>query len=719
MTESTRVNRRTATFSLLSILVSGQALAATNSSTTASGTGSTKAQEELIQVTADADHAPTQGYQPLLSSTATLSEMPILDVPQAVNVVTDQVISDQHANSLDDVLNNVSGITQTNTLGGTQDSFIRRGFGDNRDGSVLTNGLKTVLPRSFNATTERVEALKGPSSTLYGILDPGGLINVISKQPQRQFGGSLSATSSSFGGGASQLDVTGPIEGSNLAYRLVGEYENVDYWRNYGHTRNWLFSPSVTWFGDDTTVNVSYTHRDYSVPFDRGTIFDPTTGQAVQVDAKTQFSEKYNKTRGHSDLAQIHIDHEINNQWRSRLDYSFSQDKYSDNQARVIAYDAATGDLTRRADATNGSTQKQHSVRSDLLGKVEIGGFYHELLLGAAYDHYDLLRSDMIRCKSTVDFNIYRPQYGSLDKCSTVVAADSDQTTQQTTWSTYFQDSFYLNERWILVGGMRYQYYEQYAGKGRPFRVNTDTHDDQWVPRAGLVYKATPTLSFYANVARSFMPQTSIASPIGSMPAERGLSQEIGTKFDIFNGITANIALYNIDKKNVLYNEYIDGETYAKTAGRVQARGVEMDLAGAVTDHVSMIASYAFTDAKVKEDPDYAGKRPVNVARHTGSLFLTYDFGDVWQGDTFKVGAGGHGASKRAGIYSNDYFLPGYVIADAFAAYVIKAEHPVTLQLNLKNLFNKTYYTSSIYASNLGNQIGEPFQAQFTVKVDF
>jgi iron complex outermembrane receptor protein len=110
--------------------------------------------------------------------------MPLLDIPQVVNTVSDKVLEDQHATTLDEALYNVSNVVQTNTLGGTQDAFVRRGFGANRDGSIMTNGLRTVLPRSFNAATSRVEVLKGPASTLYGILDPGGLINVVTKRPQ-------------------------------------------------------------------------------------------------------------------------------------------------------------------------------------------------------------------------------------------------------------------------------------------------------------------------------------------------------------------------------------------------------------------------------------------------------------------------------------------------------------------------------------------------------
>ncbi|MDU7046290.1 MAG: TonB-dependent siderophore receptor [Enterobacter roggenkampii] len=637
---------------------------------------------ETLTVTADPNTPAeaTNGYQPLNTSTATLTNMPMLDIPQVVNTVSDKVLEDQHATTLDEALYNVSNVVQTNTLGGTQDAFVRRGFGANRDGSIMTNGLRTVLPRSFNAATERVEVLKGPASTLYGILDPGGLINVVTKRPERTFGGSLSATSSSFGGGTGQVDVTG---------------------------------------GDDATVTVLYSHRDYKTPFDRGTIFDLNTKKAVDVDRKTRFDEPFNVTDGQSDLAQLNAEYRLNSQWTAKFDYSYSQDKYSDNQARVMAYDAKTGNLTRRVDATQGSTQRMHSTRADLQGNVDIAGFYNEILTGVSYENYDLLRTDMMRCKNVKGFNIYHPVYGKLNKCTTVSAADSDQTLKQESYSAYAQDALYLTDKWIAVAGMRYQYYTQYAGKGRPFNVNTDSRDEQWTPKLGLVYKLTPSVSLFANYSQTFMPQSSIASYIGDLPPETSNAYEVGAKFDLFDGITANIALFDIHKRNVLYNESVGGETIAKTAGRVRSQGVEVDLAGSLTENTNIIASYGYTDAKVLEDPDYAGKPLPNVPRHTGSLFLTYDIHNAIAGNTLTIGGGGHGVSRRSATNGADYYLPGYFVADAFAAYKMKLQYPVTLQVNVKNLFDKTYYTSSIATNNLGNQIGDPREVQFTVKMEF
>ncbi|UHS59243.1 TonB-dependent siderophore receptor [Agrobacterium vaccinii] len=657
----------------------------------------------------------TDGYQPKSTSTATRTDTPLIDIPQAINVVSHEVIEDQNATNLDEALGNISGVTQTNTLGGTQDSVIRRGFGDNRDGSILTNGLKTALPRSFNAMTDRVEVLKGPSSTLYGILDPGGMVNVVTKKPKNTFSGDVYGSASSFGGGKTGLDFTGPIEGTDFSYRLIGEYENTDYWRNFGDKKKWLLSPSLTWTGEDTEITATYMHEDYSVPFDRGTIFDTTTGRAVNVDRKIRFDEPYNITDGKSDLFQIEIDHELSDNWKLGIDYGYSRNEYSDNQARVMDYTPSTGAVSRRADATDYSTIYNHALRADLTGEVEIGGLQHDLLIGASYDYSDTLRTNMIRCGSAFNFNIYNPVYGNMPACTNVSNFDSDQTEELSTASVYVQDSIHLNEQWIVVGGLRYQYYDLLAGKGRPFISNTDSFGDALVPNAGIVYKVTPDISLYANAAKTFRPQSSIASLYGNLKPEEGVSYEVGSKFELPSGLTANVALYTSDKENVAYTDGL----VVKTAGLVRARGLEVDVAGALTSDLDFIASYAYTDAKVLEGEN-AGKRPVNVARHTASLYLAYDVGEFGaSGNSLKVGGGIRAVGERAGINSNGYFLPGYAVVDAFAAYTFELERPITLQLNLKNIFDRTYYTSSIGGTAFGNQIGEPFNATLTARVKF
>lgn len=137
-----------------------------------------------IVVVGQQREADTQSYQPTTSVTGTRTNTNLLNVPQAVNVVPRQVLRDQAVRNIDEALYNVSGITQSNTLGGTQDAIIKRGFGDNRDGSILRDGVRSAQARNFTPTTERVEVLKGPASMLYGMGEPGGVINMITKKPQ-------------------------------------------------------------------------------------------------------------------------------------------------------------------------------------------------------------------------------------------------------------------------------------------------------------------------------------------------------------------------------------------------------------------------------------------------------------------------------------------------------------------------------------------------------
>lgn len=660
---------------------------------------------------------PTQaGYQPLRATVGAGTEARILDIPQSVAVVPSQVLRDQAAATLDEALANVSGIAQTNTLGGTQDAVIRRGFGDNRDGGILIDGLRTALPRSFNAATDYVEVLKGPSATLYGILDPGGLVNVVTRRPQLTQAGSITGRLSSFSGGSTGFDLTGPLGENGFAYRLIGEYQNQNYWRDFGTFRQSMIAPSLGWYTPDTTVEFSYWHIDYDVPFDRGTIFDTRLGRFVDTPRGRRFDERYNVTSGDSDLAAWHVGQRLNQDWRLDLRYTYSINSYSDNQARVTAYDSATGIATRRADATQSSTIFNHAIRSDLTGQLRLLGLRNDLLVGTSYDYSSTRRSNLIRGTTNQRFNIFNPTYDRLAISTNVVASDSDQTERLEGWSVYAQDSVHLTDQWIAVAGLRYQHYDQFAGRGRPFNLNTNANDGRLTPRVGLVYQPRPDLALFVNYSQSFKPNSNISSFIGDQPPETGESWEAGVKAELLRGVTLTAAAFNIQKQNVLYSVTANGVTNTLTAGRVRSSGFELDLAGRITERLSGIASLAVTDAIVVEDPSVQGKRLPNVPRTTASAFLTYDFGPVLGaalgGEGLSVGGGIRHEGRRAGDAANSFFLPSYAVADAFVAYDFRIDRtPLRAQLNVKNLFDRTYYTSSIGSNNLGVAYGEPLQA--------
>ena len=647
-------------------------------------------------------------YQPPATSAIMRSQVPNLEIPQAINVVPAQVLADQAPRNLDDALSNVSGITQGNNFGATADTVMKRGFGDNRDGSIMRDGMPLVQGRSLNASTERVEVLKGPASLLYGIQDPGGVINVVSKRPQLQRYNAVNLRGSSYGSGKNGsgggLDSTGALGDSNFAYRLVLDHEDEDYWRNFGTHRETLVAPSLAWFGEDTQVQLAYEHREFLYPFDRGTAIDPRTNHPLNIPSTRRLDEPFNNMEGRSDLYRLEVDHQLADDWKLHFGYSFNRETYDASQVRVTAVDPAKGTLTRNLDGTRGALSSDRFATVSLDGKLQLAGMQHDVLVGVDDEYRKVFRADLIRgARNTFDY--LDPVYGQVQPGTAVRDSDSDQTDKLRSNALFFQDSIHLDEHWILVAGARYQQFDQYAGRGRPFKANTDNSGQAWVPRAGLVYKVDDTLSFYGSYTESFKPNSSIAPMTGglvldsSIAPEEGKSWELGAKLDLPGAITGSVALFDITKRNVLVANFdtATGDTLYSSAGEVKSRGLEMDLTGQVSERWSLIGSYAFTDAQVSQDPKLKGNRLQNVARHTGSLSAVYDVGSLFGGDRLRVGAGARYVGERAGNAENDFDLPAYTVADAFASYETRLdEHKVRFQLNVKNLFDKTYYSSAV-----------------------
>ncbi|MGO3567490.1 MAG: TonB-dependent siderophore receptor [Serratia grimesii] len=680
----------------------------------------TAEKSETLVVVGQPESDGVKSYQPLTSVTGTRTETSLLNVPQAIDVVPQQVITDQAVSSLDEALYNVSGITQANTLGGTQDAVMKRGFGDNRDGSILRDGVRSVQARNFTPTTERVEVLKGPASMLYGMGEPGGMINMITKKPQLQQHTHVEGWGSSFKGGGGQLDVTGPLGTSGFAYRMIVDHDETDYWRNFGRNRQTVIAPSLMWYGESTTVRVAYEHMEYLVPFDRGTIIDSRTGKPVNTPRDRRFDESYNATRGDQDSVTLQVDQVLNESWKSSLTYAYSRNSYSDNQARALALNPDTGVLSRQADSTAHAVSHANAVQLTVNGDVDWGKTNHQMLFGFDFEDNRTYRGDMIRGKKNSDFNIYNPVYGLMPTSNAVSAKDSDQRENLTSYGWFMQDSVQLTEKWLVMGGLRYDAFDVFAGKGRPFVTNTDSSDSKLIPRAGVVYKLTPYVSLYSSYTESFKPNSSIASQIDSLPPEQGKAWEVGSKVELPNGITGTLALFDITKRNVMVNELVNGETVTRTAGRVRSQGVELDVAGNITDSLSLIGSYAYTDARVVDDPDNKGKEMTNVARHTASLFMTQNLGStgLYSGDNVRVGAGARYVGRRPGDAANSFNLDNYTVADAFAAYTLPVNgYRVKWQLNVKNLFDKTYYPSS--GGNLRVAVGEPREVVLRASVDF
>ncbi|WP_254700231.1 TonB-dependent siderophore receptor [Trinickia violacea] len=688
-------------------------------------TAAVEAAHTLTEVTVQGARAVDEvGYQPRRASVATRTDTPLVDVPQAVNVVTQQSIEDRAPASLADALDAVPGVRMGNTLGGTLDAIVKRGFGDNRDNSILRDGMQSVQPRNFTPTTERIEVLKGPASMLYGIQDPGGIINVVTKKPQLDFAGSVSGFGSNYGGGGAQVDLTGPIGTSGLAYRFIADHQRVDYWRNFGQTRQDVIAPSLAWYGRDTTVLVAYEHMSYSVPLDRGTIIDPRTGNPAAIPATERLDEPYNVSTGRSDAVNLRIDHKLANDWTLHFGYGFNRTYYNDWQARVLSANFNTGYLTRRVDSTQNATQTVHNVTLNVEGKLRIAGFDNDLLAGVDYMHNYRLLGELYRGKNNSTFNLYAPVYGLLPQTSTLSNADSDQTDKLISRGAFIQDSLHLSDRWIVLGGLRYESFDELTGKGRPFVVGSHVDAGKVVPRAGVVYKIDPNWSLYASYSESFRPNTSIAQPIGDLPPEEAKAYEVGSKY-VSRNLTASVALFDIHKKNIQTTETIGGINYTRNAGRAYSRGVELEMNGKLTDKWSVIGSYAYTEARYQDDPKIAGNPLPNAPKHEAALYLTRDFGVIGSGPVsgrLRAGAGGRVFSSLAvgDGTGKVYRLPWGHVADAFVAWDSRIfGRTIDWQFNVNNVFNSTYYTSSCCTGLPFVTIGAAREFRFSGRLEF
>lgn len=665
-----------------------------------------------VRVVARAAPVPVEAddrYQPTPDASTLRTTAPVLEIPQVVNVVPAQVIRDQRPRNIDDALANVSGINQGNTLAGTQDTIMKRGFGGNRDGSIMHNGMPLVQGRGMNAAAESVEVLKGPSSLLYGLMDPGGVVNVVSKKPQLRPRTSLSLLGSGYAkgrdGSGATLDTTGPIGENGLAYRLIVDHVDEDYWRNFGRHRETLVAPSLAWYGDDTQAVFWYEYRKYVTPFDRGTALDPRTQRPLALPRTQRLDEPFNEMTGETHLAQLSVDHQFGGGWAGHLNLSYNREIYDANQLRVNGINTTRGTLSRSNDATHGALSTDSYATAYLDGTVELGGMRHDLQFGWDAEYRKIYRADLLRQSTTRTFSYLNPVYGLESPSRTVSASDSDQTDQLHNQSLFFQDTIHLSDRWIGVAALRYQAWTQMAGRGRPFKVNTDTDGSRLLPRFGLIYKLSDTVSLYGSYTQSLKPASTIA-PLSSgyvldasVKPEEAKSWEIGAKLDMPGGLTGTVALFDIHKKNVLVSQFNDVTklTDWRTSGAARSRGLEVDVAGQLGRNWSAIASFAYIDAKTTEDPLYAGNRLWNVARQTASISAVYDFGQVFGGERrLRVGAGAHYVGKRAGDSANSFELPAYTTVDAFATYDTRLYgRKVKFQLNVKNLFDKTYYPSA------------------------
>jgi iron complex outermembrane receptor protein len=675
----------------------------------------------VIQSTRDAADG-SGSYTVSEGSTASKTSTQNRDEAQTVNTVTAQTLDDYQVKDLNDAMRFVSGVSQTNTLGGTKDAVIKRGFGSNDDNSILRDGVRSAIGRNLGATTDHVEVLKGPASLMYGALEPGGLINVISKQPQFTQSTTLTGSGFSEGGGTFGVDTTGPLGDTNLAYRLVAERSHEDYWRNYGVDEHTLIAPSIAWVGDRASVSLAYTYNDYASPFDRGTVF--VKGHPADISYRDRLDERWAKTVGISQSTTAKFEYQLNDDWRSRLTYGWTEDRYS----LAIAQPSTLNGSNLRRIANGGHYDYESRYTAlDFIGDQQLFGQRHEIVVGVDNESLDKYRGKTYRnaSSSAGNLNIQNPTYGNLAEPATVSAAQSNAENNLVTTSAYFKDNWHLNDRWILVFGGRQEHWDQYSdqGLGSAYAPGADSNGDKFLPFGGVVYQPADNVALYANYSRSFVPNDADDAGNSFKPTE-GRSYEVGIKYSPVQALNVNLAVYDIVKKN-LVNSVLqsNGDSIDEAVGKARSRGVELDVTGEIARNWSVIGTYAYDHTEVLkngESPEQEGNRLPNAPMHTASLYLSHQLGLPAETGKWHVGAGARYVGERPGDDANSFWLDSYTTADAFVRWDLPThDYKTSLQLNIDNLFNKEYYPATTGSSTLQVEEGALRTARLTASVTF
>ncbi|HHF6609436.1 ligand-gated channel protein [Haemophilus influenzae] len=688
-----------------------------------------KAGTEMIeQINVQDTGIKQNGYQTTGTSVVSKAEVPVFDTPNTVNILSTKLLEDRKPESLIDALYNVSGVSQANTLGGMFDAIQKRGFGRNRDNSIMRNGLQAGPAKNFSATTETVEILKGPASVLYGIQDPGGVVNIITKKPQQTPRYAVGGTLGNHSLWGTQLDFTGGL-GNGFAYRFIYDKQEKDYWRNFGKIKSTTYAPSLSWENDKTKVLLSYEHKDILEPFDRGTSLLTATNALPDIPVSRRLDEPNNETTAKTDNIDFKIEHKLSDGWKLNAGYSYARYKYFYNQARITninVTDVAIPTVknkkgaelsarhVRRAIEQQQGDQRVHSGTLNIVGEFGISDIANRFVAGI-----DAMRN--IRDLGPIynqgimnsDINIDNPNYTSPVAAHKNGNGNAYQYNYLKTVGVYIQDTAYFTDNFIMTGGLRYEYFDQFAGrhclnaanckKGQNLTKtgNTDQHDGKLLYQLGAVYKFTPHIATFANYSESFRPQMSVATPVSSdLKPEQGKSFEIGAKYEN-SGFNTTLALFNISKRNVAESVGSSSNAQLNIVGKQRSRGVEFDLNGQITDSLSVAANYTYTKVKSLENelyPDAVNQQLSGVPKHQSSLFLAYNIGEFDFGH-IRVGGGARYLGSwyaYNSTYTKVYKLPHSVVYDAFIAYDTKvAGKKLSFQLNGKNLSNTVYYPST------------------------
>lgn len=660
------------------------------------------------------------------------------EIPQAIATIDEAVIEQNAILRLTDALDLNASVVRQNTLGGLWDSFAIRGFAgdENLPSGYLVNGFNAG--RGFSgqrdvAGIERIEVLKGPAAAVLGRGEPGGSINLVTKQPQLgDTFGSASVQSRSFNTGRAEADANLALT-EKLSARVIGYAEAGDTFRDTVEQRRWGILPSIGLaLGDATRVTYDFEWTRVEVPFDRGIVVlnhnfktvprsrflgEPSDGDTVA------------RATGH----QLRLQHDFNDRWsllmgasqRDTLLTGASSDAETARARQKLYVDGRSLSRQRR---TRRYTSEHSVVRAELAGEFETGSLRHRVLVGADYDDFatDQLftryRGPVVTSATTDQagyvLDLQNPVYGRYP--TPVTAAITNRLDVQRSIGAYVQDQITLTDQLQIRIGGRYDDFLLRVDN-RLTNVEGRRKRSRFSPQAGIVYELGKPLSLYAAYGEGFRANIGADAAGTVFEPETSKSIEVGVKFAAFRGrLTGTLAAYQLDKANVLATDTLN-PGFSVAIGKARSRGIELDATGKLGSDIDVLLSYAYTNAEARSrvlDPNFSfqiqpGDPLINIPRHNLNLQAVRRFEIGRREATFGMGV--QHVGSRNGETGTDFKLPAHTLVRVFGQ--VKVIEDVELFGSVTNLFDAHWYANSY--SPVWVQPGTPRTASVGLRASF
>ena len=657
--------------------------------------------------------------------TGSKTDTPLRDVPASVAVVSAETLREQGVQTMNEAMRNVSSVQPTYGGGyGLANNYSSRGLAVNflrddlPDGTTQNGYFRTMYD------VERIEVLKGPGSALFGSGGPGGSINVVTKKPQAEYGLEVGTTFGSFNTRDAYMDLTGTIT-QGVTGRLIVDTEKTDGIRGLGREIT-EFSPSVAFnYADDKTLLIDVDVRDIKVkPDNYGILFD-SKGKVVDVSDNARYYSPMDYSEQHINRITATHDWAINNALSMRTAFS--------NDSRDLDFIRnAGGNGGNAANVSTGRNLRQQSddaryttLQNELTWKVDTGSVKHTVLAG--YEYKDT-ENDTVRKGYTLPniTNILNPVVieTSLNGLAVIVAQGFNRRITSDTHSVYVQDQLAFGEQFKLRAGLRNDHVN-YEDKGLQAGVYRNISETKNLTSGSLggVYQPTKNLAFYTGFSNGkFINMATESTALARVP-EKSEQYEIGTKSSFLEGkVDLNAALFNTKRENYIIT--LPGASSGTPDGTDESKGLELDIGVHPIAGLHVNANAVFMDAETKSrnvasnaifgvtNRSIYGTRPTGVSEQIINIWTSYQIqtGDV-RGLKFGIGA-----THKSDSYADNlnlYKIPAYTVFDAAISY---AQPKWEAALNLKNITDKTYYTSPTFAGALP---GDPRSLFATLRFDF